>query len=369
MSSRPGSRRPPPLQRRPLLASARRRVAGFARLRLRGARGPPGHEHCDHRRPSTATSERRPQSATLAFDFGDGSIGPSNSGSSRPERWRHERLPLDGLRGLVCPGVPRRAASARSSTSATAASAASSRLGAEPRQRRSPAASTLVSEEFASMLALALDAARATGGLVTPAVGGACSPPATTATSPLARSTASAVEPVAAVPSLESLSLRGRMLLRTDARRARPERRRQGQDRRRRARAAGRGWVSAGGDLATTVPVVVGLPGGGAITALRRRARHEQHRRAQLAARRRAPAPPDRPGDRAPGAHPVARRHRRRRQPASRPTLPRRPPSSSGAAGPSWLDRRGLAGRFVDTRGVVDVNESWRAALPRRLAA
>ncbi len=40
-----------------------------------------------------------------------------------------------------------------------------------------------------------------------------------------------------------------------------------------------------------------------------------------------------------------------------------------GAAGPSWLDRRGLAGRFVDTLGVVTVNESWRVALPDRLVA
>jgi thiamine biosynthesis lipoprotein len=40
-----------------------------------------------------------------------------------------------------------------------------------------------------------------------------------------------------------------------------------------------------------------------------------------------------------------------------------------GPAGPSWLDRRGLAGRFVDNRGVVSVNESWRSAVPKRLAA
>src|SRR6476469_3696980 len=37
----------------------------------------------------------------------------------------------------------------------------------------SPRGLTLVSEEFASMLSRALDAARATGGLVTPAAGGA----------------------------------------------------------------------------------------------------------------------------------------------------------------------------------------------------
>ena len=41
-----------------------------------------------------------------------------------------------------------------------------------------------------------------------------------------------------------------------------------------------------------------------------------------------------------------------------------------GSAGPSWLDRRALPGRFVDVEGDVHVNESWRQLLPsERIAA
>jgi thiamine biosynthesis lipoprotein len=40
-----------------------------------------------------------------------------------------------------------------------------------------------------------------------------------------------------------------------------------------------------------------------------------------------------------------------------------------GHAGPSWLDRRGLAGRFVDHAGGVTVNQSWEQAAPTKLAA
>jgi thiamine biosynthesis lipoprotein len=37
-----------------------------------------------------------------------------------------------------------------------------------------------------------------------------------------------------------------------------------------------------------------------------------------------------------------------------------------GSAGPSWLDRRGLAGRFVDADGCVTANVSWTFAVERR---
>jgi FAD:protein FMN transferase len=40
-----------------------------------------------------------------------------------------------------------------------------------------------------------------------------------------------------------------------------------------------------------------------------------------------------------------------------------------GPAGPAWLDRRGLAGRFVAHDGRVSVNECWRQALPLERAA
>lgn len=130
----------------------------------------------------------------------------------------------------------------------------------------SPLGLTVVSEEFASMLSLALDAARATDGLVSPAVGGAII--AAGYDRDLARLPArsGAVAP-AAVPPWEAITLRGVALLRAepvtldlngvvkgrtvdDALRL----------------LGGTGWVSAGGDIAAAEPVVVGLPGGEAIT-------------------------------------------------------------------------------------------------------
>src|SRR5439155_22633994 len=40
-----------------------------------------------------------------------------------------------------------------------------------------------------------------------------------------------------------------------------------------------------------------------------------------------------------------------------------------GPAGPSWLDRRNLPGRFVTHRGAVHFNETWRCLAAERLAA
>src|SRR5258707_1141305 len=40
-----------------------------------------------------------------------------------------------------------------------------------------------------------------------------------------------------------------------------------------------------------------------------------------------------------------------------------------GPAGPSWLDRRRLAGRFVDHEGRVTVSERWLQAVPLERAA
>src|SRR4029077_8009441 len=40
-----------------------------------------------------------------------------------------------------------------------------------------------------------------------------------------------------------------------------------------------------------------------------------------------------------------------------------------GRAGPSWLDRRGLAGRFVDHHGAVQLTQTWQQCAPDRLAA
>jgi thiamine biosynthesis lipoprotein len=232
-----------------------------------------------------------------------------------------------------------------------------------------PLGVALVSEDMASMLAAAVDAARATGGLVTPAVGGAILAAGYDRDFPALPGDGNPVDP-ALVPSLDSLSLRGRMLLRTetivldlngvvkgrtvdDAL----------------ALLGGQGWVSAGGDLATSTPVAVGLPGGGdfvtvykgglatSSTGVRtwRRGGLLQHHLID-------------PATGSPARTPwrdvtVAAASCLAADVAAKAAL------LLGHAGPSWLDRRGLAGRFVDLQGAVSVNESWRSAVPLRRAA
>jgi thiamine biosynthesis lipoprotein len=230
-----------------------------------------------------------------------------------------------------------------------------------------PLGLTLVSEEFASMLSLSLDAARATGGLVTPAVGGALA--AVGYDRDFARLPADVgpVEP-ASVPSFLAVSLRSRGLLRTqpvvldlngvvksrtvdDA-----------------LALAGRGFISAGGDVAAREPVVIGLPGGGSI------ALHAGGLATSSVAKRRWLA------EGVPQNHLIDPR-------TGRPTTsPWRDVSVAahtclaadvaakaalllGAAGPAWLDGCGLAGRFVDRAGRVTLNDSWRRRVPEALAA
>ena len=112
------------------------------------------------------------------------------------------------------------------------------------------------------MLSLSLDAARATDGLVTPCVGGAIVaagydrdfaelPPdvgAVVAGGGSFLAVALAARPRAAAVETVQLDLNGVVKGQTvdDA-----------------LALAGRGWVSAGGDIAALEPVVVGLPGGG----------------------------------------------------------------------------------------------------------
>ena len=170
-----------------------------------------------------------------------------------------------------------------------------------------PSGVMLVSEELASMLALTLGAARATGGLVTPAVGHALLAAGYDrdfASLPL---DGDAVVP-ARVPSLETLSLRGCMLLRTEPVVLDLNGVVKGKTVDDALALAGAGWVSAGGDIATTVPLTVGLPGGDAITLHCGRPRDEQRDRALLDSRRRPSAPSHRSCDRSAGAHSVARR-------------------------------------------------------------
>lgn len=231
-----------------------------------------------------------------------------------------------------------------------------------------PLGVAVVSEEFASMLSLALDAARATDGLVTPAVGGAVmSAGYDRDFARLPRDTG-AVEP-ADVPSLEAMSLRGRVLLRTvpvtldlngvvkgatvdDAL----------------ALLGGHGWVSAGGDIAAAEPVVVGLPGGDAITV------HSGGLATSSVAKRSWLAGGERqhhlidPRSGAPSTSPwrdvtVAAQTCLAADVAAKAAL------LLGHDGPRWLDGRGLAGRFVDHDGHVLLTTAWAERAPRRVAA
>jgi len=133
------------------------------------------------------------------------------------------------------------------------------------RVNASPRGLALVSEEFASMLCLALDAARATGGLVTPAAGGALIAAGYNRDFPRLPLDGVAVEPVR-VPSFQSVTLRGVALLRTEPVILDLNGVVKGQTVDDALELLGNGWVSAGGDIATTVPLVVGLPGGDTIT-------------------------------------------------------------------------------------------------------
>jgi FAD:protein FMN transferase len=235
------------------------------------------------------------------------------------------------------------------------------------RVNASPRGLALVSEEFASMLTLALDAARATGGLVTPAAGGALIAAGYDRDYPRLPLDGVAVEPVR-VPSFQSLTLRRLALLRTEPVILDLNGVVKGRTVDDALELLGNGWVSAGGDIATTVPLVVGLPGGDAITLERgglatssvanrtwRRGGVSQHHLID-------------PATGVPSASPwrdvtVAAQSCYVADVAAKAAL------LLGPAGPSWLDRRRLAGRFVDHAGRVTVSERWLQAVPFEQAA
>ncbi len=215
----------------------------------------------------------------------------------------------------------------------------------------------LVSEDFASMLSLAFDAASATGGRVTPAVGGAITAAGYDrdfADLPL---DGGAVEPVA-VQSLQSIRLRGRMLLRTspvvldlngvvkgrtvDDALAR----------------VGAGWISAGGDIATNVPLDVGLPGGDSVRltggglATSSVGRRTWVRGGLVQHHLIDPA----------SGRPAVGRWRDVTVAAGSclaADVAAKAALLLGDAGPAWLDSRGLAGRFVGRDGEVIVSNAW----------
>lgn len=230
-----------------------------------------------------------------------------------------------------------------------------------------PLGVALVSEELASMLSLALDAGRTTGGRVTPAVGAAVLAAGYDRDSASLPVDGDAVVP-ARVPPLESITLRGRMLLRSECVLLDLN----GVVKSRTVDDAlglvGEGWVSAGGDLATTKPIVVGLPGsdtvllerGGLATssvAIRswRRGGTVQHHLID------------------PLTGSPARTCWRDVSVAAASCLEADVAAKAalllGAAGPGWLDERGLAGRFVDHDDRVTLNAAWEGAVPAAAAA
>jgi thiamine biosynthesis lipoprotein len=230
-----------------------------------------------------------------------------------------------------------------------------------------PLGLTLVSEEFASMFSLSVDAARATNGLVTPTVGGAVIAAGYDRDFARLPRDVGAVEP-AAVPSLAALSLRGRALLRVEPVVLDLNGVVKGRTVDDALALAGRGWVAAGGDIAAAETVVVGLPGGGSVTL------HGGGLATSSVARRRwlaAGIPQNHlidPHTGRPTASPwlhvtVAAESCFVADVAAKAAL------LLGVEGPDWLDARGLAGRFVDHDGAISANAAWQRRAPLPAAA
>jgi len=231
----------------------------------------------------------------------------------------------------------------------------------------SPQGVTVVSEELASMLSLALDAARATDGLVSPTVGGAVLAAGYDRDFPLIPPDGDQVEP-AAVPALNSIKLDGRILLRTRPVTLDLNGVVKGRTVDDALALLGDGWVSAGGDLATAQPIVVGLPGGDTVLVDRGGlATSSVSKRSWLRGGERQHHLID-PATGAPA------RTRWSDVTVAAPTcleadIAAKAALLLGDEGPSWLDRRGLAGRFVDQDGCVVGNQSWTSAVPAQAAA
>lgn len=230
-----------------------------------------------------------------------------------------------------------------------------------------PLGLTLVSEEFASMLSLSLDAARATDGLVTPAVGGALLAAGYDRDFSRLPLDVGAVEP-AGVPSWTTLSLHGPGLLRTEPVALDLNGVVKGRTVDDALALVGRGWVSAGGDVATHEPLVVGLPGGGAVTL------HGGGLATSSVAKRQwlAGGVPQNhlidPRDGRPTRSPwrdvsVAASSCLAADVAAKAAL------LLGEEGPAFLERRGLAGRFVAHDGAVHLTSAWARRAPQAVAA
>jgi thiamine biosynthesis lipoprotein len=235
------------------------------------------------------------------------------------------------------------------------------------RVNAAPLGLTLLSNEFASMLSLSIDAARATDGLVSPCVGGALIAAGNDRDFSLLPSDVGTVVP-AAVPPLTALSLRDRVLLRVEPVTLDLNGVVKGQTVDDALALAGRGWVSAGGDIATAETVVVGLPAGGTVTL------HGGGLATSSVARRSWLAGGTQQN------HLIDPR-------TCRPTTSRwlhvtvaaascyvadvaaKAALLLGVAGPRWLDERGLAGRFVGHDGTIVLSRAWQLRAPEERAA
>ncbi len=230
------------------------------------------------------------------------------------------------------------------------------------RVNAAPRGLTSVSEAFASMLCLALGAARATGGLVTPAVGAALLAAGYDRDFDALPAHEVAVVP-ASVPGIGSIRLRGTFLLRSEPVILDLNGVVKGKTVDDALLLLGGGWVSAGGDIATTVPVVVGLPGGDTITLDRGGlATSSVAKRAWKGGHHLIDPLTGAPSDTPWRDVTVAAQSCVVADVAAKAAL------LLGQAGPSWLDRRGLPGRFVARNGSVGVNETWRQLAPQPAA-
>lgn len=221
-----------------------------------------------------------------------------------------------------------------------------------------------VSQVFAEMLGVALEAARETGGLVDPTLGAeleaagydtdfssledALSPPGPI--EPRRRVAVRLVERSVVVPKVVRLDLNGVVKGRTvdDAL----------------TLIKGRGFVSAGGDLAVRGTFVAALPRGGTVGLVRGAlATSGTDRRRWLRGGRVQHHLID-PSTGAPASSPweqvtVCGLSCVGADVAAKAAF------LLGSAGPAWLDVRGLPGRFVTSAGDIVVNRAWKRSLER----
>jgi FAD:protein FMN transferase len=224
-----------------------------------------------------------------------------------------------------------------------------------------------VSEGFARMLRLALDAASETSGLVVPTLGAALEAAGYDRDFELL-ALAPEGEPATVEPSAASVRLLGRIVSIPPGVKLDLNGVVKGQtvdDAL--ALLGGRGFVSAGGDLATRGPVVVSLPRGGSVELLRgaiatsgsdRRQWYRDGTRRHHLIDPRTGAPSTSAWEQVTvcastcvGADIAAKAA-----------------FLLGDGGPEWLDGRGLPGRFVETGGELVVNRRWCEMLEAAVA-